>query len=495
MHALSVSLLRAKQLPVITNGLGASPHAGSTCTIGVVAVRPLNRLPARLYFKLKPDPNNTFFFIFTCTTQYPWVLANLNLSQAMAPSKKKRTHTVFRDSSAYRSASTSKPRFVGEKVKLGDVCDVLNGFAFKSRQYVDKGIRIIRIANVQKGYLEDSKPCFYPVKLTDSLKQYILEENDLLVSLTGNVGRVALLEKSFLPAALNQRVACLRIKDESRICKRYLYHALNSSLFENNCVESANGIAQKNMSTTWLKGYRIPAPSMVEQEIIIKQLDLIQRQISNVKRQLSEFDSLVKSRFIEIFGNPIRNEKGLPFATVEELAAHSKHSMKAGPFGSSLKKSCYVEAGYKIYGQEQVISGDENYGDYYIDSDKYQELCSCHVEPGDVLISLVGTVGKVLVLSQNCQEGIINPRLVKITFDRLKMEPDFFSVLFTLESVRDTLLDGAHGQTMSVLNLGMIKKLRVAVPPIEQQRDYLAFVQQVDKSGFATHCDHLRASY
>ena len=150
----------------------------------------------------------------------------------------------------------ANPDFVGEKVKLGDVCDVLNGFAFKSRQYVDKGIRIIRITNVQKGYLEDSKPCFYPVKLADSLKQYILEENDLLVSLTGNVGRVALLEKSFLPAALNQRVACLRIKDESRICKRYLYHALNSSLFENNCVESANGIAQKNMSTTWLKGYR-----------------------------------------------------------------------------------------------------------------------------------------------------------------------------------------------------------------------------------------------
>lgn len=121
MHALSVGLLRAKQLPVITNGLGASPHAGSTCTIGVVTVRPLNRLPARLYFKLKPDPNNTFFFIFTCTTQYPWVLANLNLSQAIAPSKKKRTHTVFRDSSAHRSASTSKPRFVGVKVRLGDV--------------------------------------------------------------------------------------------------------------------------------------------------------------------------------------------------------------------------------------------------------------------------------------------------------------------------------------------------------------------------------------
>lgn len=66
------------------------------------------------------DPNNTFFFTFTCTTQYP-VLENPNLSQAMAPSKQKHTHTVFRASSAHRSASTSKPRFVGKKVKLGEL--------------------------------------------------------------------------------------------------------------------------------------------------------------------------------------------------------------------------------------------------------------------------------------------------------------------------------------------------------------------------------------
>lgn len=258
------------------------------------------------------------------------------------------------------------------------------------------------------------------------------------------------------------------------------------------------GFSGSTIPHIYFKDYgkiEVPLPSLEAQKRIVSQLGLIEAQIEQAEAQTTQLDQLVKSRFIEMFGDPIRNEKGLPFATVEELAAHSKHSMKAGPFGSSLKKSCYVEAGYKIYGQEQVISGDENYGDYYIDSDKYQELCSCHVEPGDVLISLVGTVGKVLVLSQNCPEGIINPRLVKITFDRLKMEPDFFSVLFTLESVHDTLLDGAHGQTMSVLNLGMIKKLQVAVPPIEQQRDYLAFVQQVDKSRFATHYDHLRASY
>ena len=104
--------------------------------------------------------------------------------------------------------------------RLGDLCDVLNGYAFKSEQYLDSGIRIIRIANVQKGYIEDSAPVFYPLD-NNEYKKYELTEGDLLLSLTGNVGRVALLQKEFLPAALNQRVACLRIKDETTLNKSF----------------------------------------------------------------------------------------------------------------------------------------------------------------------------------------------------------------------------------------------------------------------------------
>ena len=96
--------------------------------------------------------------------------------------------------------------------RLGDICNILNGYAFKSEDYISSGIRIIRISNVQKGYIEDSAPAFYPIDTTN-IGKYMLLEDDLLVSLTGNVGRVALLKKEFLPAALNQRVACLRIKD------------------------------------------------------------------------------------------------------------------------------------------------------------------------------------------------------------------------------------------------------------------------------------------
>lgn len=90
-----------------------------------------------------------------------------------------------------------------EYKKLGDVCEILNGYAFKSQEYVDHGIRVIRITNVQKGCVIDDDPKFYPLTSESSLSNYMLVEDDLLMSLTGNVGRVGLLGKEFLPAALN----------------------------------------------------------------------------------------------------------------------------------------------------------------------------------------------------------------------------------------------------------------------------------------------------
>lgn len=182
-----------------------------------------------------------------------------------------------------------------EYIKLGDICEILNGYSFKSEKYVEKGIRIIRISNVQKGYIEDSTPVYYPIE-TKGLEKYLLNEGDLLISLTGNVGRVALLEKDMLPAALNQRVACLRMKSQI-ISKKYLYHILNSDYFEQQCIKSSKGVAQKNMSTEWLKDYEIPLYSDQQQEEIVRIFDKVHSMIHKKKVQLDKLDTLVKSRF------------------------------------------------------------------------------------------------------------------------------------------------------------------------------------------------------
>lgn len=204
--------------------------------------------------------------------------------------------------------SNNNPKSTGnmkrgwEYKKLGEVCEILNGFAFKSNKYVKQGIRVMRITNVQKGLIVDDDPKFYPFDEESSIKQYLLNKGDLLMSLTGNVGRVGLLQQSFLPAALNQRVACLRLSI-SKLQLEYLFHFLNSERFEKDCVFNASGIAQKNLSTEWLKKYIIPVPPLSEQQRIVEELDLLSSIIEKKKAQLKELDSLAQSIFYDMFGD------------------------------------------------------------------------------------------------------------------------------------------------------------------------------------------------
>ena len=153
---------------------------------------------------------------------------------------------------------------------------------------------MIRITNVQKGLIVDNDPQFYPINLSPEFEKYMLQEDDLLLSLTGNVGRVGLLHRDMLPAALNQRVACLRVKND-RIILSYLFAALNSDRFERDCILSAKGIAQLNMSTEWLKKYTIPLPPLALQREFAAFIAQQEKAKSSLKESLAALTAAQKA--------------------------------------------------------------------------------------------------------------------------------------------------------------------------------------------------------
>ena len=153
--------------------------------------------------------------------------------------------------------------------------------------------------------------------------------------------------------------------------------------------------------------------------------------------------------------------------------------MKAGPFGSALKKEYYAASGYKIYGQEQVIRGDHRFGDYFIDEERFRELENCAVKPGDLLISLVGTAGKVLVLPDNAAPGIINPRLLKLSLNPAFFAPAYAAYMLQSVWAAQFFKGQAHGGTMEILNLGIVKALPVPLPPLPEQHRIVAEVDRL----------------
>ena len=363
--------------------------------------------------------------------------------------------------------------------RLGDLCDILNGYAFKSEQYVDSGIRIIRIANVQKGYIEDSTPVFYPVN-NNEYKKYELYEGDLLISLTGNVGRVALLQKEFLPAALNQRVACLRIKDESVLNKSFLFSMLDSDYFENKCIESSKGVAQKNMSTEWLKEYDIHLFSMEEQLRISNELDTINNLISLRKQQLAKLDELVKSRFIEMFGNVRDNEKNW-----EKVSLKSVAEVRGRVGWKGYKKDDLRESGPLVLGATHLTESGclDLSSPVHLSREKYEESPEIMLQKNDLIFTQRGnTIGKVGLLENDIGEATINPCVLILR--PLTINPIYFKTYFILDETKSDMWSLNAGSAQPMITQKGIGDYMLMLPPMEVQKQFAAFVEQTDKSKF-----------
>lgn len=166
---------------------------------------------------------------------------------------------------------------------------------------------------------------------------------------------------------------------------------------------------------------------------------------------------------------------------LNEFGATGRPVIKAGPFGSSLKKEFYVSEGYKIYGQEQVIKNDPFYGDYFIDKERYRKLKSCKVLPGDILLSLVGTFGKVLVIPEKALKGIINPRLLRISVDRNKFHTKYISYFLRSTKAIGILESKLQGGTMGVLNASILKSFQIPLPPtLTEQKAIATALSDVD---------------
>ncbi|MCI5543854.1 MAG: restriction endonuclease subunit S [Azospirillum sp.] len=185
--------------------------------------------------------------------------------------------------------------------KLEDLGKIFGGYAFKSLNYTLDGARVVRITNVQKGHFEDETPKFYSIQ--NFLNDYLLQNDDILISLTGNVGRVCKIEQKYLPAYLNQRVEAFRINN--KICAKFVYYLMQQQEFEKKCIENSKGVAQKNLSPEYIKKYVIFFPPLDEQKRIVEKIEELFSDIDNgikdlkiVQAQIKQYrQSVLKSAF------------------------------------------------------------------------------------------------------------------------------------------------------------------------------------------------------
>ena len=275
----------------------------------------------------------------------------------------------------------------------------------------------------------------------------------------------------------------------------FLYRLLSFRSVQNDVWQSVQGSTGLcNIDLNVLKSLHVLLPPILEQRKIAAILSWVDDAIEKTQAVIDQTQVVKRGLMQELLtrGLPGRHTRfkqteigEIPedwvVNRIGELGQEGRPAVKAGPFGSSLKKSYYVPRGYRVYGQEQVLAGDLSLGDYYIDEVRFGMLRSCEVKAGDVLMSLVGTFGEAIVVPSAAEPGIINPRLLRLSLDPGRILPEFFYYWLESAGTQRLLVDAAQGGTMGVLNAGIVKNLRLARPSLSEQSGIVAALQAIDR--------------
>ena len=365
----------------------------------------------------------------------------------------------------YKEAVVYKGKW--DFVNLGSVCGLIGGYAFKSTELKkekisDEYLPVIKIGNLTKeGKLNLESIQYY--KYEDHLSKYLILQSDILIAMTGaTVGKVSVSQHSRL--LLNQRVGMVRAT-EDKISKSYLKNLLLSDLFYDFCQKLAGGGAQGNISPKEILSFEIPLPPLEVQEQVVAELDSYQKIIDGAKQVVENYKPTFKID---------------PEWETVELGDVCK--FVRGPFGGALKKEIFVEKGYKVYEQKHAIQNNFTIGEYYITSDKFQEMKRFEVKSGDLIVSCSGTMGKIAIVPQNIERGIINQALLKLRPDYNKINSMYMKLVLETPNIQIKYFQNTFGAAIkNVSSVKYLQTIKIPLPSIEIQQQIIAQIEKEQK--------------
>lgn len=223
------------------------------------------------------------------------------------------------------------------KVRLGDMATVVTKGTTPTTigfQFEDSGINFVKIESISEdGTFLKEKFSHISDECNVQTRRSQLQENDILFSIAGAIGRSAIVTKEILPANTNQALAIIRVP-KGKIDYNYLLYALSSSAINQQATQHQQGVAQLNISLKNVSDFLLPIYTEAMQKRIVHNLKKIDKLFFLRKQQLSKLDELVKARFVEMFGDPVKNTMDWEIKPLSELGELNRGVSKARPRNS-----------------------------------------------------------------------------------------------------------------------------------------------------------------
>lgn len=293
--------------------------------------------------------------------------------------------------------------------------------------------------------------------------------NDILISVRAPVGDLNINNEQ---SCIGRGLAAITCKSD--VDMMYLYYHLK--YLKPQLRHISTGSTFESINRSQLENLIIDYKPYFEQIKISNILQVVQRQIEVREKLLRLYDLLIKSRFDEFN----KNNNNVKVSKLEALCT----SIVRGPFGSALKVENFVkksDTSVKVYEQSNAIQRSAAIGSRYISREHYESLRRFKCKPGDIIMSCSGTIGKLFILPNDAEEGIINQALCKFTLGK-ELLPEVF-LLYMDILIGNIEIKGSGIKNISAVKF--IKNLEIPVPPIGIQRKLLFELNQINKLKFA----------
>ena len=290
-----------------------------------------------------------------------------------------------------------------------------------------------------------------------------VKEPSITVSARGTIGYTAIRTEPFVPVV---RLITLTPKSEV-IDLDYLFYATQNYKFE------GSGTSIPQLTVPILKKYKFPLPEMSHQKAIAVKFEKLDQLISLRKQQLAKLDELVKARFVEMFGDPVNNPMNYPKSQLGKVC-----DVRDGTHDSPE----YYDVGYPLVTSKNVTGGKIDLSKCnLISEDDYKKICErSKVDRGDIIMPMIGTVGKPVIVNIEPMFAIKNVALIKFTPDSL-VTNIYIKTLLESDYFDRAVLDKIRGGTQKFIALGDIRKLEIILPDLKHQQCFSAFVERVDQ--------------
>ena len=209
-----------------------------------------------------------------------------------------------------------------EKVKLGDVSKLINGDRGKNypsqADITEEGeIPFVNAGHLNGREIDFSEMNYISQDKYDNLRSGKFQEGDILYCLRGSLGKKAIVSND-VNGAIASSLVIIR-PDKEKVDGEYLMFALDSPAIKEQLVKANNGSSQPNLSASSVREYQVELPNISVQHEVVEKLIKVRNIIDCRRKELQLLDSLIKARFVEMFGTPSKNEKDFPMLTVDDV--------------------------------------------------------------------------------------------------------------------------------------------------------------------------------